>query len=70
MLATAIFLTHGLQCYVAVDIAWNHYMLPKMDKYAHKTVLEYVVRTFLVVITCESLNSNYSLRYFTSKTHQ
>ena len=64
MLAVAIFVTHGLQCYVAVDIAWNHYMLPKMDKYAHKTVLEYVVRTFLVLITCELLTSSYSLIKF------
>ena len=61
MLAAAIFLTHGLQCYVAVDIAWNHYMLPKLDKYAHKTVLEYAVRTFLVVITCKLLTST---KYF------
>lgn len=68
ILATAIFVTHGLQCYVAVDIAWNHYMLPKLDKYAHKTVLEYAVRTFLVVITCKLLTSNCSLIYFTSTT--
>jgi proton-coupled amino acid transporter len=62
MLAVAIFLTHGLQCYVAVDISWNHYMLPKLDKYAHTTVLEFAVRTILVVITCKLLICNYAVR--------
>ncbi|KAJ9585748.1 hypothetical protein L9F63_002443, partial [Diploptera punctata] len=51
MLALAIFVTHGLQCYVAVDITWNHYLLPKVEKYSHKTILEYIVRTCLVLFT-------------------
>jgi proton-coupled amino acid transporter len=53
MLAVAIFVTHGLQCYVAVDITWNHYMLPRFQKLSHKFVLEYIVRTGLVLTTCE-----------------
>ncbi|KDR21505.1 proton-coupled amino acid transporter-like protein CG1139 [Zootermopsis nevadensis] len=51
MLAVAIFVTHGLQCYVAVDITWNHYMLPKMEKCSQKILLEYIVRTSLVLVT-------------------
>jgi hypothetical protein len=38
---------------VAVDITWNHYMLPKFQKHSHKFVLEYIVRTCLVLVTCE-----------------
>jgi proton-coupled amino acid transporter len=53
MLAISIFVTHALQCYVAVDITWNHYMLPKFQKCPHKFVLEYIVRTCLVLVTCE-----------------
>lgn len=51
ILAIAIFVTHGLQCYVAVDITWNHYLLTKFQKHSHKFVLEYVVRTCLVLVT-------------------
>ncbi|PSN54890.1 Proton-coupled amino acid transporter-like protein [Blattella germanica] len=51
MLALAIFVTHGLLCYVAVDIAWNHYLLPKMEKYPHKFIFEYLTRTCLVLVT-------------------
>lgn len=51
MLAIAIFVTHALQCYVAVDIAWNHYLLPVVEKRNHKLLMEYLVRTSLVLIT-------------------
>lgn len=57
MLAVAIFVTHALQCYVAVDITWNHYLIPKMEKHTQpdsSTNLifwEYAVRTCLVLVT-------------------
>jgi proton-coupled amino acid transporter len=54
MLAVSIFVTHSLQCYVAADITWSHYMLPRLQKHPHKLLLEYIVRTCLVLVTCES----------------
>ncbi|GLH07328.1 Proton-coupled amino acid transporter 1 [Gryllus bimaculatus] len=51
MLAVAIFVTHGLQCYVAVDISWNHYLLPLVEKRRHILLMEYMVRTSLVLVT-------------------
>ncbi|KAF2878965.1 hypothetical protein ILUMI_27204 [Ignelater luminosus] len=50
-LALAIFITYGLQCYVAVDITWNGYLGPKLEKNSKKVLWEYVTRTVLVLIT-------------------
>lgn len=54
LLAMAIFFTHAIQCYVAIDIVWNEYLAPKMEKNSHKLFWEYVVRTSLVLLTCKS----------------
>ncbi|XP_076232467.1 proton-coupled amino acid transporter-like protein acs isoform X2 [Calliopsis andreniformis] len=51
LLALAIFFTHPIQCYVAIDIAWNNYISPKLEKNSHKLVWEYFVRTSLVLLT-------------------
>ncbi|XP_043253727.1 proton-coupled amino acid transporter-like protein CG1139 [Colletes gigas] len=51
LLAVAIFFTHPIQCYVAIDIVWNEYVAPMMEKNSHKLLWEYVVRTVLVLIT-------------------
>lgn len=51
MLAIAIIVTHGLQCYVAIDITWNGYLEPLIEKQSYKIFLEYLVRTILVVGT-------------------
>ncbi|XP_046389900.1 proton-coupled amino acid transporter-like protein CG1139 isoform X2 [Ischnura elegans] len=51
MLAFSIFITYGLQAYVADDIAWNIYLAPRMEKNSHKILWEYAVRTGLVLIT-------------------
>lgn len=51
MLAIAIFVTHGLQCYVAVDITWNHYLSSHFEKHDHQIVIEYLIRTLLVLVT-------------------
>lgn len=51
MLAFAIFISHGLACYVAIDIIWNDYFSKKVT--GSKQFWEYVTRTFLVLITCE-----------------
>ncbi|KOX68580.1 Proton-coupled amino acid transporter 1 [Melipona quadrifasciata] len=51
LLAIAIFFTHPIQCYVAIDIAWNEYIAPNFEKNSHKVLWEYVVRTSLVLLT-------------------
>ncbi|XP_076654637.1 proton-coupled amino acid transporter-like protein acs [Halictus rubicundus] len=51
LLAIAIFFTHPIQCYVAIDIVWNDYVAPRMEKNSHKLLWEYVVRTALVLLT-------------------
>lgn len=53
LLAIAIFFTHPIQCYVAIDISWNEYISPFFEKYRYKTFWEYVVRTAIILITCE-----------------
>lgn len=51
LLAISIFFTHPIQCYVAIDIVWNEYLSPHLEKNSHKLFWEYVVRTSLVVLT-------------------
>ncbi|XP_029047226.2 proton-coupled amino acid transporter-like protein CG1139 isoform X1 [Osmia bicornis bicornis] len=51
LLSLAIFFTHPIQCYVAIDIVWNEYLAPNMEKNSHKLLWEYVVRTSLVLLT-------------------
>lgn len=53
MLALAIFVTYGLQCYVAVDIAWNEYLGVKFDQSKRQLFWEYFTRTCLVLVTCK-----------------
>jgi len=53
MLAFAIFITHGLACYVAIDITWNDYLIKRFDDSRRKVFWEYVARTLLVLITCK-----------------
>ncbi|CAG9856128.1 unnamed protein product [Phyllotreta striolata] len=49
MLSLAIFVTHGLQMYPAIDTVWNDYLLPRLQKNQHKLLLEYITRTAMVV---------------------
>ncbi|XP_014470140.1 PREDICTED: proton-coupled amino acid transporter 1-like isoform X2 [Dinoponera quadriceps] len=51
ILAIAIFFTHPIQCYVAIDIAWNEYISPAIGKHRFKLVWEYVVRTVIILLT-------------------
>lgn len=53
LLAIAIFFTHPIQCYVAIDILWNDYISTLLEKYRYKVLWEYVVRTVIILITCE-----------------
>lgn len=52
MLAFAIFISHGLACYVAIDIAWNEYISQRLGE-GKSVFWEYLTRTFLVFITCK-----------------
>ena len=55
LLASSIFLSHALQCYVIIDILWNYYIFPKIDGKVPKKWMffwEYVVRTSIVLFTC------------------
>ncbi|KAG5682003.1 hypothetical protein PVAND_011399 [Polypedilum vanderplanki] len=49
MLAFAIFISHGLACYVAIDIIWNNYLSHKVT--SSKRFWEYITRTLLVFVT-------------------
>lgn len=53
MLAFGIFITHGLACYVAIDITWNDYIEKKIGENQNKLLWEYFVRTMLVMATCK-----------------
>lgn len=53
MLAFAIFVTHGLACYVAIDITWTDYLVQRLGTGPRKVFWEYVVRTLLVLVTCK-----------------
>lgn len=51
MLAFAIYITHGLACYVAIDITWNDYLKKHLGESSRSTFYEYIMRTVLVLIT-------------------
>lgn len=50
-LAVAIYITHGLQGYVALDITWNGYLKKRTDKNSRPLLWEYLLRTGLVIFT-------------------
>ncbi|XP_048505508.1 proton-coupled amino acid transporter-like protein CG1139 isoform X2 [Athalia rosae] len=51
LLAFSIYVTHALMCYVAIEISWNDYLGPKLEKSSHRLLWEYVLRTSLVIFT-------------------
>lgn len=55
MLAFGIYITHGIACYVAIELTWNSYVVDKISNERHKLIWEYVVRTIVVMITCNLL---------------
>lgn len=67
MLAFAIFISHGLACYVAIDIIWNDYMSKKVTQ--SKMFWEYVTRCLLVFLTCnlsdiKQKNAHFKVLFF------
>lgn len=51
--AVAIFITYALQCYVPVEIVWNQYLKKHMEDSKSKLLVEYILRTVIVIITCK-----------------
>ncbi|XP_073950202.1 proton-coupled amino acid transporter-like protein acs isoform X2 [Choristoneura fumiferana] len=51
LLAFAIFITHGLACYVAIDILWNEYIGVRLSNSKIRFFWEYLLRTVIVLIT-------------------
>lgn len=53
LLALAMYFSHALQCYVAIDLTWNEYIQPQFRYMTEKQQLirEYVVRTLIVGFT-------------------
>lgn len=49
--AIAIFITFALQCYVPVEIIWNTYMKKKYENSEHRLLVEYIMRTIVVITT-------------------
>lgn len=56
MLAFGIYITHGIACYVAIDITWNKYIVDRISNDRHKLLWEYLVRTVIVLITCKNID--------------
>jgi proton-coupled amino acid transporter len=55
MFAIAIFITYALQCYVPLEIVWNTYIKDRLVDSSNrkKLVVEYVMRTCMVIGTCK-----------------
>ncbi|CAB3258851.1 unnamed protein product [Arctia plantaginis] len=51
LLAFAIYITHGLACYVAIDIVWNDYIGNRLLNSKHRLIWEYLLRTTIVLVT-------------------
>ncbi|XP_026331886.1 proton-coupled amino acid transporter-like protein CG1139 [Hyposmocoma kahamanoa] len=51
LLAFAIFITHGLACYVAIDILWTDYIGSRLLNSKHRLLWEYILRTIIVLLT-------------------
>uniref|UniRef100_A0A146MHN7 Proton-coupled amino acid transporter 1 n=1 Tax=Lygus hesperus TaxID=30085 RepID=A0A146MHN7_LYGHE len=49
LLILAIYISHPLQLYMAFDVVWIEYLEPRTKNY--KTLVEYIVRTTLVLLT-------------------
>ncbi|XP_045784934.1 proton-coupled amino acid transporter-like protein CG1139 isoform X1 [Maniola jurtina] len=51
LLAFAIFITHALVCYVAIDILWKEYVGVRLLNSNHRFLWEYMLRTVIVLVT-------------------
>ncbi|XP_041987958.1 proton-coupled amino acid transporter-like protein CG1139 [Aricia agestis] len=53
MMAVAIFISYGLQCYVPVEVLWKNYLLPRLEDASpkRKRIWEYGLRIVLCLLT-------------------
>lgn len=51
--AIAIFFSYALQAYVPIEIIWKTYLKSKLEHSNKKLLIEYVMRTIIVIVTCE-----------------
>jgi proton-coupled amino acid transporter len=53
--AIAIFITYALQCYVPLEIVWTTYLKDRLVRASSrkKLLVEYLMRTCIVIGTCE-----------------
>lgn len=51
LLALAIYITHGLACFVAINILWKEYVGIKLFSSKFKLHWEYLLRTVIVLVT-------------------
>lgn len=56
LIAVSVFATHALSCFVAIDIIWSEYVSKRVENSTRKVLLEYVLRTVVVFITCKYLH--------------
>lgn len=56
MIGCGVFITHVVALYVAIDIAWTHYILKRVENSPRKSLCNYVLRTALVLLTCKFLH--------------
>lgn len=52
-----MFITHAVACYVAIDLAWNNYILQRISHERNLLLWEYVVRTIIVLLTCKYIRN-------------
>lgn len=58
MIACGVSITHVVSCYVAFNIAWNHYFLKRLENHPRKLMAEYALRTGIVFIACKCILPN------------
>lgn len=59
MIACGVSITHVVSCYVAFNIAWNHYFLKRLENHPRKMIAEYALRTGIVFIACKCIDLLY-----------
>lgn len=59
--AIAIYISYALQAYVPIEIIWNTYLKTKLEQSNKKLLIEYIMRTVIVILTCESLEKEHKL---------
>lgn len=60
MYALCIFGTYPLQCYVSLEIIWGNYLVRHIKDPKKECLIEYTLRTSVVVLTCKSVHFYHS----------